>query len=65
YLCEVGDTTGVENQATKLLKDEEPHRKMGERARESVYEQFRKEKIVSQYETIYYDVLRDDKNAKI
>ncbi len=37
---------------------------MGERARESVYEQFRSEKIVSQYETIYYDVLRDDKKWK-
>ncbi|MGQ0454863.1 glycosyltransferase, partial [Bacillus sp. SS-TM] len=57
YLCEVGDTTGVANQAIQLLKDEELHRNMGERARESVYEQFRSEKIVSQYETIYYDVL--------
>lgn len=65
YLCEVGDTTGVANQAIQLLKDEELHRNMGERARESVYEQFRSEKIVSQYETIYYDVLRDDKNGKI
>ncbi|MCU4713096.1 N-acetyl-alpha-D-glucosaminyl L-malate synthase BshA [Bacillus cereus] len=65
YLCEVGDTTGVANQATQLLKDEELHRNMGERARESVYEQFRSEKIVSQYETIYYDVLRDDKNGKV
>lgn len=49
------------DQAIQLLKDEELHRNMGERARESVYEQFRSEKIVSQYETIYYDVLRDDK----
>ena len=41
YLCEVGDTTGVANQAIQLLKDEELHRNMGERARASVYEQFR------------------------
>ena len=30
--------------AIQLLKDEELHRNMGERARESVYEQFRSEK---------------------
>ena len=30
YLCEVGDTTGVADQAIQLLKDEELHRNMGE-----------------------------------
>ncbi|MDM5154159.1 N-acetyl-alpha-D-glucosaminyl L-malate synthase BshA [Bacillus sp. DX1.1] len=65
YLCEVGDIHGIAEQATKLLKNEELHRNMAQRAMEAVHEQFRSEKIVSQYETIYYDILRDDKNETI
>ena len=64
YICEVGDTEGIAKQAIQLLKNEGLHHNMAERAMEAVYEQFRSEKIVSQYEAIYYDILRDDKNER-
>lgn len=65
YICEVGDIYGIAEKATKLFENEKLHRDMAKRAMEVAYEQFRSEKIVSQYEAIYYDILRDDKNETI
>lgn len=65
YICEVGDTEGVAEQAVQLLQDDTLHAKMAERSIEVAYEQFGSEMIVSQYEAIYYDILRDDKHETI
>lgn len=65
YICEVGDTSEVAKQAIQLLQNKELHRNMADQALETVHEQFRSENIVSQYEAIYYDILRDDNNETI
>ncbi|SFC18044.1 N-acetyl-alpha-D-glucosaminyl L-malate synthase BshA [Bacillus sp. 491mf] len=65
YICEVGDIECVSQQAVQLLQDDTLHAKMAERSIQVAYEQFGSEMIVSQYEAIYYDILRDDKHATI
>lgn len=65
YICEVGDTEGVAQQALLLLQDDALHSKMAQRSMQVVNEQFSSEEIVSQYEAIYYDILRDDKHGTI
>lgn len=60
YICEIGDIKAVAKQAMILLQDEVLHKKMAERSIEVVQEQFRSEKIVSQYEQIYYEILKDE-----
>ncbi|MEH7460834.1 N-acetyl-alpha-D-glucosaminyl L-malate synthase BshA [Bacillus thuringiensis] len=65
YICEVGDTEGVAQQALLLLQDDALHSKMAQRSMQVVNEQFSSEEIVSQYESIYYDILRDDKHGTI
>ncbi|WP_369900346.1 N-acetyl-alpha-D-glucosaminyl L-malate synthase BshA [Bacillus manliponensis] len=65
YICEVGDIKTVANEAILLLQDEILHEKMAERSMEVVQEQFRSENIVSQYEKIYYDVLKDEIDGTI
>lgn len=65
YICELGDVEGVAQQAIQLLQDDTLHAKMAKRSIQVAYEQFGSEKIVSQYEAIYYDILRDDKYETI
>jgi N-acetyl-alpha-D-glucosaminyl L-malate synthase BshA len=65
YTCEVGDVEGAAQQAIQLLQDDTLHAKMAKRSMQVAYEQFGSEKIVSQYEAIYYDILRDDKYETI
>ncbi|CAG9611785.1 N-acetyl-alpha-D-glucosaminyl L-malate synthase [Bacillus rhizoplanae] len=65
YTCGVGDIEGVAQQAIQLLQDDTLHAKMAKRSMQVAYEQFGSEKIVSQYEAIYYDILRDDKYETI
>ncbi|ENQ3077786.1 N-acetyl-alpha-D-glucosaminyl L-malate synthase BshA [Bacillus sp. WLY-B-L8] len=65
YICEIGDTEGIAQQALSLLQDDALHRKMAQRSMQVVNEQFSSEEIVSQYEAIYYDILRDDKHGTI
>ncbi|WP_242217428.1 N-acetyl-alpha-D-glucosaminyl L-malate synthase BshA [Bacillus cereus group sp. BfR-BA-01380] len=65
YTCEVGDIEGVSQHAVQLLQDDTLHAKMAKRSMQVAYEQFGSEKIVSQYEAIYYDILRDDKHETI
>ncbi|MEI4800809.1 N-acetyl-alpha-D-glucosaminyl L-malate synthase BshA [Bacillus sp. FJAT-51639] len=65
YICEVGDVEGASQQAIQLLQDDALHAKMAKRSMQVAYEQFGSEKIVSQYEAIYYDILRDDKHETI
>ncbi|MGF9966664.1 N-acetyl-alpha-D-glucosaminyl L-malate synthase BshA [Bacillus rhizoplanae] len=65
YTCELGDIKGAAQQAIQLLQDDTLHAKMAKRSMQVAYEQFGSEKIVSQYEAIYYDLLRDDKYETI
>ena len=65
YTCEVGDIEGASQQAIQLLQDDTLHAKMAKRSMQVAYEQFGSEMIVSQYEAIYYDILRDDKHETI
>ncbi|SFI13761.1 MULTISPECIES: N-acetyl-alpha-D-glucosaminyl L-malate synthase BshA [unclassified Bacillus (in: firmicutes)] len=65
YTCEIGDIEGASQQAIQLLQDDALHAKMAKRSMQVAYEQFGSEKIVSQYEAIYYDILRDDKHETI
>ena len=65
YICEIGDTEGVAQQAMLLLQDDVLHSRIAKRSMQVVNEQFGSEQIISQYEAIYYDILRDDKHATI
>ncbi|MGG0276912.1 N-acetyl-alpha-D-glucosaminyl L-malate synthase BshA [Bacillus rhizoplanae] len=65
YICELGDVEGAAQQAIQLLQDDTLHAKMAKRSMQVAYEQFGSEKVVSQYEAIYYDILRDDKHETI
>lgn len=65
YICELGDIEAAAQQAIQLLQDDTLHAKMAKRSMQVAYEQFGSEKIVSQYEAIYYDILRDDKHETI
>lgn len=57
FLCDLGDIEQVAGKAVQLLKDEERHRQFSQQSIQIVNEQFRAEKIVEQYEHIYYQLL--------
>lgn len=57
YLCEVGDIETVSQRAIQLLSNEELHKKMSEYAVCTARQAFHSDKIVSQYESIYYNLL--------
>jgi N-acetyl-alpha-D-glucosaminyl L-malate synthase BshA len=57
YLCEVGDIETVSQRAIQLLSNEELHKKMSEYAVFTARQAFHSDKIVSQYESIYYNLL--------
>lgn len=57
YLCEVGDIEKVSQRAIQLLSNEELHKKMSEHAVFTARQAFHSDKIVSQYESIYYNLL--------
>ncbi|MGC4376312.1 N-acetyl-alpha-D-glucosaminyl L-malate synthase BshA [Fictibacillus sp. Mic-4] len=58
YLVEVGNIEETANQAIQLLQDPEKHRNFSENAIRHVRKTFHSEKIVSEYESIYYEVLK-------
>ncbi|WP_026676973.1 N-acetyl-alpha-D-glucosaminyl L-malate synthase BshA [Fictibacillus gelatini] len=58
YLVEVGNIEETANQAIQLLQDPEKHRSFSENAIRHVRKTFHSEKIVSEYESIYYEVLK-------
>jgi len=57
YLCELGDVEHVAEKAVQLLMDEVMHRQFSQNSINIVNEHFRAEKIVEQYERIYYQLL--------
>jgi len=57
YLLPVGDTNSMADKAIKLLQDETLLKKFKESASRLVAEKFRAEKIVTQYENYYEEIL--------
>lgn len=64
YTCELGDVEDVAKKAVHLLSDEVLHQQMVKQAQQAVKEHFSSEKIVSQYEALYYELLGET-NATI
>ncbi|MCM3163077.1 N-acetyl-alpha-D-glucosaminyl L-malate synthase BshA [Metabacillus litoralis] len=59
YICEVGDIDTVAFHAIHLLSNSELHKSMSENAKNSATQLFHSDKIVSQYESIYYELLNE------
>lgn len=59
YLCDLGDTEAIALKGVSLLTDEKLHQKFSTEAVNSAHINFRSGLIVSQYEDIYYDLLRN------
>ena len=57
YLCEVGDIKSIANRAIELLSNDLLHQNMSENAIVTAKHAFHSEKIVTQYESIYYDLI--------
>ncbi|MDR4888691.1 N-acetyl-alpha-D-glucosaminyl L-malate synthase BshA [Fredinandcohnia sp. QZ13] len=59
YICELGDIKDIANKSIVLLKDTDLHSKMSDQAIRSVQEKFNSERIVNDYEDLYYSILED------
>ncbi len=57
YICDVGDIESIALRAIQLLSDEDLHKRMAETALMIAKERFHSDKIVAQYESIYYELL--------
>nr|WP_295971644.1 N-acetyl-alpha-D-glucosaminyl L-malate synthase BshA [uncultured Bacillus sp.] len=58
FICELGDIDDIAQKAVRLLTNEELYRNFSQNAIERVQKKFHCEKIVSQYEEIYYQLLK-------
>ncbi|PGT87433.1 N-acetyl-alpha-D-glucosaminyl L-malate synthase BshA [Bacillus sp. AFS040349] len=59
YICEVGDIDTVAFHAIHLLSNSELHKSMSENAKNSATQLFHSDKVVTQYESIYYELLNE------
>ena len=57
YICELGDIDSVVDKAIHLLNEEELHRQFSQKSIQKVYDDFHGEKIVQQYEDLYYQLV--------
>jgi L-malate glycosyltransferase len=57
FICEIGDIDSIAYQAIKLLSDDDLHKTMSENATVLAKNMFHSDKIVAQYESIYYELL--------
>lgn len=57
YICELGDVVQMADYAVGLLRDTELHASMSQACLNSVHSRFNTETIISQYETIYRNLL--------
>ncbi|MCD6287553.1 MAG: N-acetyl-alpha-D-glucosaminyl L-malate synthase BshA [Candidatus Hydrogenedentes bacterium] len=53
YLTEIGDCTAMADRVTKLLRDKDLCKRMGQAGRRRAIEHFSKDDIVTRYETLY------------
>jgi N-acetyl-alpha-D-glucosaminyl L-malate synthase BshA len=58
FICDLGDTDGIAEKAIQLLSNEALHQQLSQHAIQIVNEHFQGEKIVQQYEQIYYQLMR-------
>ncbi len=58
YLCNVGDIDAMAACAIAILSDSKKAETMGNKGRERAYRLFSRDKIVSQYEMLYQEVLK-------
>jgi N-acetyl-alpha-D-glucosaminyl L-malate synthase BshA len=58
YICELGDIADIARKAVRLLTDGQLHNQFSQHAVKVVQDHFHCEKIVSQYEEIYYQLLK-------
>ncbi|WP_108671147.1 N-acetyl-alpha-D-glucosaminyl L-malate synthase BshA [Peribacillus acanthi] len=59
FLCELGDYQSVAEKAISLLNDESTHREFSNAAIEDVRTRFKSDIITEQYESIYFELLKD------
>lgn len=64
FICELGNIGEITEKALRILKDDELHHRFSESAIHSVYEKFRAELIVSEYEELYFQLIKDEKNER-
>ncbi|MDF0726251.1 N-acetyl-alpha-D-glucosaminyl L-malate synthase BshA [Cytobacillus sp. S13-E01] len=57
YLCHLGDVENIAKKAIHLLSNKEIHNVMSNNARQTVKDKFNTDKIVSQYENIYLNLV--------
>ncbi|MEH7236560.1 N-acetyl-alpha-D-glucosaminyl L-malate synthase BshA [Bacillus sp. JJ1562] len=57
YICEPGDIEDIANKSIALLKNSNLHKKMSKQAIRSVQQKFNYERIVNDYEDLYYSIL--------
>ncbi|PFO02434.1 N-acetyl-alpha-D-glucosaminyl L-malate synthase BshA [Bacillus sp. AFS076308] len=57
YICEVGDLADISRKAISLLSDLDLHQKMSLNALDTVKTKFRADRIVEQYEQLYWKLL--------
>ncbi|MFD3446086.1 N-acetyl-alpha-D-glucosaminyl L-malate synthase BshA [Microbacteriaceae bacterium 4G12] len=57
YICELGHIQSIAQKAIALLQNDILHQRMAEDAQAEMKKRFSSEKIVSEYETIYYQLL--------
>lgn len=58
FLCDLGDISTIAKKSIDLLTNQELHDHFAKEAINSAYQNFRSELIVSQYEKIYYHLLK-------
>ena len=61
FLCALGDINDAARQTLRLLTDETLRETMGKNACETVYEKFYSERIVAQYEHIYFQLKGEER----
>lgn len=61
FLCALGDINDAARQTLRLLTDETLRETMGKNAYETVYEKFYSERIVAQYEHIYFQLKGEER----
>ncbi|MGZ4161998.1 MAG: N-acetyl-alpha-D-glucosaminyl L-malate synthase BshA [Neobacillus sp.] len=63
FICEVGDIEDISTKAVALLKDKELHQQFTYQAVETVRSKFNADRIVQQYEQIYFKLLNQGESV--
>lgn len=65
FICELGDIEDIARKTMDILLDQNLHQSMSEQAIHRVHNVFQSEKVVGQYEEIYYRLVGDVNESKI